>query len=169
MANGYLASQAPPSNLTAAWQEAFGQGGEGEDETPPPLPKLNGRQRIILVLEGREERVRYVVNYLRGYGLDINIIEYLYYRTDGGEEFLDIEAVHAPQESSNLQPSEAALLAESPADKQEAYRAYKATLLAGDERISVAPKKTGISFYKQIRDGRVFIGTIFLSREQMLV
>ncbi|MDX1417496.1 MAG: endonuclease NucS, partial [Candidatus Promineifilaceae bacterium] len=96
LANAYLARRTPPTNLTAAWQEAFGQGAPEDEETPGPMPALNGRQRIILVLEGREERVRHVVQYLRGFGIDINIVEYLYYRTDMGEEFLDIEAVHTP-------------------------------------------------------------------------
>lgn len=169
LANAYLARQTPPSNLTAAWQEAFGQGSAEDNETPTPLPQLNDRQRIILVLEGREERVRNVVNYLRGYGLDLNIVEYLYYRTDSGEEFLDIETVHTPQESPILQPSEAALLAEWPQEAGAAYRAYRDTLLTADDQIQVEPKKSGISFYKRTRDGRVFIGMISFSRAKMSI
>jgi hypothetical protein len=166
----YLARQEPGTTLPTAWQEAFGQSASYDDESPPALPQLNRRQRVVLVLEGRDDRVRSVVDYLRKHGIDINIVEYLYYRTESGEEFLDIEAAHTPQETSaRLQPSETSLLAEWPADAGEAYRAFRDSLITADDRIQVEPKKTGISFYKQVRDGRVFLGTIAPSRGGMRI
>lgn len=168
LAAAYLTRKEPGTPLPAAWEDAFGQSPSSDEESLPTLPQLNRRQRIVLVLEGRDDRVRSVVDYLRKHGIDINIVEYLYYRTESGEEFLDIDAVHTPQEASaSLQPSETSLLAEWPSDAGEAYRAFRNTLLTADEQIRVEPRKTGISFYKQVRDGRVFLGTIAPSQGGM--
>jgi hypothetical protein len=170
LAGDYLARRAQPTTLAAAWQEAFGQSDTEDDDALPVLPPdlaLNGKQRIILVLEGRDDRIRIVVDYLRRHGIEINIVEYLYYRTDSGEEFLDIEAVHTPQETAQALPSESGLLATWPQEAQNTYLAIKETLLGLDETITIEPRKSGISFYKRTRGGRVFIGTVYAHKSSM--
>ena len=160
LAEEYLDRQAEPVSLIRAWEEAFGPADGDEGERTAVLPSLNRQQRLVLVLEGRDERVRNVTAYLRRKGIDINVIEYLFYRTESGKEFLDMEAVYAAEEADSGRPDELSLVREWSAAEQESVSGIQEhTAGRGRTRSKWRPTKTGISFYKQTRDGRRFIGT----------
>ena len=122
---------------------------------------FNQRQRIVVVIEGANERVASVIRYLRSHGVDISLLEYRYYQTEGGEEILDIEQrVGAEQAVASRQSTprytEERLFAEWSEDVITSYKLFRDWLLQ-QETIIVFPQKSVISFYKQTHDGRVFI------------
>ena len=164
IASQYFAQKRPSFSLEEAWGQAFGPAGE-EAEAGGILPQadlqLNSRQRIFIVAEGRDERLATVIRYLRSKGLDINLLEYGYYQTDSGEEILDLEIRVGPESPlpggiTPIRPSEEKLLAAWPEDLRQTYAAFKDSLTKA-EGIIMHPTKSAMSFYRQARDGRVFI------------
>lgn len=94
LAAGYLSRQAPPLSLGEAWRQAFEPDSPTAGEGVATLPdgvQLNGRQRIILIIEGVDERLEAVVRYLAHQGLDVNLLSYRFYKIEGGEEILALE------------------------------------------------------------------------------
>lgn len=173
LANNYLGQRLPARTLADAWHEAFSPGRE-ETDTPVTLPaglRLNEHQRIILVLEGGDERTTTIVRYLRGLGVDIRLLEYRFYCIEGGEEILDVQiriGLETPTASSPPDtPTVAKVLARWPDVARDSFHTFHDTLLRLDPRVIVEPKKASISFYKQSRDGRVYIGSYQISRQQV--
>lgn len=162
----YLNSTQPGTSLEEAWAVAFG--GEVQDDesgTTSVVPLsdvgVNERQRIFLVVEGRDDRAASIVRYLHSYDLDINLLEYNYYQTEAGEEILDIEVrVGREEVVSRARPTarhtEEALLAKWPTETVKAYEIFRDRIMQ-EERLLIRPQKTAVSFYKNIRDGKVFV------------
>lgn len=162
VAERYLASRRPPTRLDAAYAAAFGTASEEIGSEGPPtttVPALNGRQRIIVAIEGPSERVISVARHLRDAGVDISVLVYRYYELDNGEPLLDVERVvggSAVQEAVAGQPTEASVLAQYPPAAQRAASAFKDALVA-DDSVVLSPAKRSFSFFKQTSAGRVFL------------
>jgi len=165
LAQSYLSERSLAPSFEAAWQQAFGgESGEGGEDAPslPSDLHLNERQRILIVIEGTNERVSAVVKYLRSLGIDIGLLEYRYYHIDGGEQILDVEhvvgheAVAAPSTGPRTRYTEGRLLDLWSDEGKAAYLAFRDHLLQ-DAQLVVSPQRSAISFYKQTRDGRVYI------------
>lgn len=164
IAEGYLRGQAPPRSLAGAWGQAFGRAGEMEEaaEAAVGLPAdvtLNDRQRLVVVLEGSNQRAAQVIRYLRSQGLDIVLQEYHYYQTEAGEEILDIEmrvGAESVESAPRSRYTEQEALTRFPADGLEGYYRFRDHLLKSGELV-MAPQRSAVSFYKPTRDGRVFI------------
>jgi hypothetical protein len=165
LAENYLSRKTPPQKIGEAWREAFAP--EREDgEVPISLPaglRLNEHQRIVLVLEGGDERTANVVRYLRGLGVDIYLVEYRFYLIESGEEILDVQ-IRVGRETRMTgpisdKPTLEKIFARWPEAAREPFHAFQNTLLQLDPRVVAEPKKSAISFYKQSRDGRVYIGS----------
>lgn len=169
LADEYLGRQTAPRHVAAAWREAFApemDDAQADPTSAPDLPagvRLNEHQRIILVLEGGDERTATVARYLRRLGVDIALVEYRLYRIEGGEEILDVQmrvGRELPAAGGvSDQPSEQKLLASWPDEARQPYFAFRTMLLDRDPLITAEMKKTGVSFYKRTRDGRVYLGT----------
>ena len=164
LARNYLAAKISSTSLEEVWRQAFGNGVEVEADASSALPadlRLNERQRVVMAIEGANERVTAVIKYLRSLGMDIGLLEYRYYQTEEGEQILDIEVAVGREQavSSTGAPTrytEERLLGDWTEEGKDAYLAFRNRLL-DDEQIVIAPQKSAISFYKQTRDGRVFI------------
>jgi len=152
----------PHSSLAQRWAETFAT----QDDTLPPdeLPahlRLNERQRIFLVVEGYDQRITDVAQYLRQSGIDFNLVTFHYYRTDSGEEMLNFELSLGPGQDGIVAPvdegpgeitEEVTVAGWSPAN-QSAYRSFRQRLLsAGEDALQVEPKKAAITIRKQMPD-----------------
>jgi len=166
IAHEYLSKTGTATSFEEGWAAAFG-GYVRDVETSIASSNLllevslNERQRIFLIVEGRDERAASIVRYLRSYGVDINLLEYNYYQTDAGEEILDIEIRVGREETptraiSTVRFTEESLFAKWPKESVDAYVLFRDHLLEA-ERLTIRPQKTAISFYKETRDGRVFV------------
>ncbi|GJM43154.1 MAG: hypothetical protein DHS20C20_34360 [Ardenticatenaceae bacterium] len=168
LANQYL----QPRTLAEAWHETFaGDVVAGEGETAVTLPQnlqLNSRQRIFVVIEGNDDRITAVARYLRTLGVDINLIEYRYYRIQSGEEMLDIELTVGPEQDSpatrqvtgSTKFTEEKVYSQWSVPVQRLYFRFREQLLAADDQLQISPQKSAVSFYKQTRDARVYICSI---------
>lgn len=164
LADDYLRELTPPRTLAPAWREAFAP--EKDDEANATLPidvRLNEHQRVILVLEGGDERTEAVVRYLRRLGVGIGLVEYRFYRIEGGEQILDVQTRVGRElpvtAGVSEQPSEQKLLAHWPETARQPYLAFRNVLLERDPLIMPEPKKSAVSFYKRTPDGRVYMGS----------
>jgi hypothetical protein len=163
MAEHYLAQRPSRPSLAEAWGQTFANQ-DGEEDAPPELPagvRLNGRQRLIVVAEGANERILTVARYLRSAGVDITVLDYAYYRTGSGEELLNVEQrvgqeTMPPVDRTRPPLTEERLIELWGAEGAASYVAFRDTLLDGCD-LTIAPRKTAISFYKHARDGRVFV------------
>lgn len=160
MAETYFNRNGNVSSLAQAWQQGFG------DEFQEA--KLNSQQRIFLVIEGDNERIASIVRYLRGSGLDISLLSYSYYRTESNEEILHIER-QVGDESPALSgggtrslPTEESLLNTWGPEVRQVYAAFRERMTA--QGLSIRPKKSGLSFYKQTRDDLVFVCFVYDSQ-----
>lgn len=172
LAESYLGQKGTPRSLGETWREAFSPEREdGEAATTLTGLRLNEHQRIILVLEGGDERTESIVHYLRRLGVDICLVEYRFYRIESGEEILDVEIRIGRETPTGTAltdtPSVTKVLARWPDAAQELFYAFRDTLLGLDPRVVVQPRKTSISFYKQSRDGRVYIGSYWSSQQDV--
>lgn len=168
LANNYL----QPRTLAEAWHETFaGEVEVVEGETAVTLPanlQLNSHQRIFVVMEGNDDRITAVARYLRTLGVDINLIEYRYYRIQSGEEMLDFELTVGPEQDTpatrqvtgSTKYTEEKVTTQWSAPMQQLYFRFKQRLLEADESLQIAPQKTAASFYKQTRDARVYVCSI---------
>ncbi len=156
-----------------AWQQSFGGVVESNAAQQSAILadyELNKHQRIVVVIEGANERIESVIRYLRARGVDISLIEYSYYKTDGGEEILDFER-RVGQEGVASVPerrpryTEEALVESWSEDAKEAYQVFREQLLKQDG-IIIKPQKSAIGFYKQTRDGRAFVCTFNAAHEK---
>jgi Holliday junction resolvase-like predicted endonuclease len=148
IAEDYLRKKGSAQSFDEAWQETFG--GDLEWTT------LNKQQRLFVVLKGEDERITSVARFLRTSGVDISLLTYNFYQTEGGEEILNFEMEVGPLE--DLPPTkltEDTLLRGWDAAAVEAYGAFKSVLLTGGLFLSL--RKTGMSFIKQTGEGPVFI------------
>ena len=177
LANNYL----QPRTLAEAWQATFaGEVGESDGETAVSLPvnlQLNSHQRIFVVVEGNDDRITAVARYLRTLGVDMNLLEFRYYRIKSGEEMLDFELTVGPEQdtpatrqvTSSGKYTEEKVYAQWTAPMQQLYFRFKQRLLAADETLQISPQKTAVSFYKQTRDARVYLCSINAHGEQLNV
>lgn len=177
LANNYL----QPHTLAEAWHETFaGEVELVEGETAVTLPanlQLNSHQRIFVVIEGNDDRITAVARYLRALGVDINLIEYRYYRIQSGEEMLDFELTVGPEQDTpatrqvtgSTKYTEEKVTAQWSAPMQQLYFRFKQRLLTADESLQISPQKTAVSFYKQTRDARVYVCSINVYGDQISV
>lgn len=175
LANNYLQSR----TLAEAWHEAFaGEVTEVEGETAVTLPatlQLNTHQRIFVVVEGNDDRITAVARYLRTQGVDINLIEYRYYRIKSGEEMLDFELTVGPEQDTpatrqvtgSTKYTEEKVYTQWSTAMQQLYFQFKQQLLDADEGLQISPQKTAVSFYKQTRDARVYVCSINVYGDQI--
>jgi hypothetical protein len=125
-----------------------------------PRESLNRRQPLFVVIEGEDERLASLVRFLRAYNLEITLLQYSYYRSASGEEILDIERVVGGDEvvaSSPVAgvPTEPGLVNGWSQDSQTSYSIIRERFVGAG--LSPKPKKSGISFSKQSKTGRVFV------------
>lgn len=177
LASSYLQTR----TLAEAWQETFaGEVGDGVADTAVSLPanlQLNSHQRIFVVVEGNDDRITAVARYLRTLGVDINLIEFRYYRIKSGEEMLDVELVVGPEQDSpatrqvtgSTKYTEEKVYSQWSTPMQQLYFRFRQRLLAADETLQLSPQKTAVSFYKQTRDARVYLCSINAHGEQLNV
>jgi hypothetical protein len=158
LAQTYFSQQDAPLSLEKAWQDAFG---DADENDLIDLPRLNDQQRVFVVIEGGNERVTAVIRYLRSLGVDITLLEYRYYQTESGEEFLDIEQRIGREQvisaAGSFSPTLEALLASWTPEMRKQFHIFRDCLLAADSQISQQATKTSVSFYKTTRNGRVFL------------
>jgi hypothetical protein len=177
LANNYL----QPRTLAEAWQETFaGEVGADEEETAVSLPanlQLNSHQRIFVVVEGNDDRITAVARYLRTQSVDINLVEYRYYRIQSGEEMIDFELTVGPEQDTpatrqvtgSSKYTEEKVYTQWSAPMQQLYFRFKQRLLAADDQLQISPQKTAVSFYKQTRDARVYLCSIHANGDQLTV
>ncbi|MEZ4592140.1 MAG: hypothetical protein R3D55_13510 [Chloroflexota bacterium] len=177
LANQYL----QPRSLAEAWQATFaGEVGEGDEETAVSLPanlQLNSHQRIFVVVEGNDDRITAVARYLRTLGVDMNLLEFRYYRIKSGEEMLDFELTVGPEQDTpatrqvtgSTKYTEEKVYSQWSTPMQQLYFRFRQRLLAADETLQIWPQKTAVSFYKQMRDARVYLCSINAHGEQINV
>lgn len=165
IAESYLAKADPAATLEERWALAFGTEVQEESGDFEPITlteiNLNLRQRTFVVIEGRNERVEGTIRYLRSHGIDINLLEYTYYQTEGGEEFLDIESrvggsASIGETKAQKPVTQEALLANWPQETVDGFHKFRNKILT-QEGMSYEANRTLFSFYKMSRDGRVFI------------
>lgn len=167
LASAYLKEQDPPISLDEAWRQTFvgssdPDGGDSTDTFGDLV--LNAHQRIIVVTEGTNERIKLVIRYLRSLDLDIGLLEYRYYQTEAGEEILDIEiGVDIDQPPISPVPSprpprhtEREVLDKWDSALVEAYQVFRDHLLQQDG-VALDPKATMISFRLQTRDENIYV------------
>lgn len=154
LAEDYLRKRQSDGSFSSAWRGTF--------NTDLPTASLNARQRLFVLTEGDHERLTAVARYLRSCGVDINLLRYNYYRTESGEEILDIEVSVGSEEGpvagssrSIALPTEEDLLQDWGDAIALVYRTLRDRLAAAG--LAIRPKKSGISFNKQTRDGLAFI------------
>jgi hypothetical protein len=128
-----------------------------------------------VVVEGNDDRITAVARYLRTQGVDINLIEYRYYRIKSGEEMLDIELTVGPEQdtpatrqvTSLSKYTEEKVYTQWAAPMQQLYSRFKQRLSGADETLQISPQKSAVSFYKQTRDARVYLCSINAHRDQL--
>lgn len=153
IADQYLQRKGGGLGFPQAWQQAFG--------TELESTELNTRQRIIVVIEGENERLSAVTRFLRASGVDISLLEYRYFCTESGDELFSIdkqvsdEDPPPPNAPPAIRPTEDGVLRGWHEDARRVYSLFRDCLIANG--LSLKPKKSGISFNKQTRDGLVFI------------
>ena len=76
----YLRKQRADDSFEAAWKRTFG--------SPQPNALLNVEPRVFVVIEGDDARMFSMANFLRRCGVEITLLTYGFYRTDGGEQFI---------------------------------------------------------------------------------
>jgi hypothetical protein len=158
LAQTYLNKLPNRTSFEEAWRQTFG---EIEEQGGGIIPQLNSQQRIIIVTEGGSERITAVARYLRSSGLDITLLEYRYYRTESGEEILDLER-RIGREQVALTTSQPAvtiqtLLNSWPPVMREMFYIFRDRLLTADNQIDYEAHKTVVSFYKSTGNRPVFI------------
>lgn len=150
IAQSYLRKNSSFQSLSDAWEDAYGT------EYKPEL--CNAGQRVFVVTEGENDRMSSLVRYLRSNGLDISLFQYEYYRSDMGEELLNIRLTigdkQAPSKETSM-PSEAKLVDEWSANISRNYEVFRNNLL--DAGLYTKPKKSGMSFHIQTNKWPVFI------------
>jgi len=150
VATSYFRGQGIEKDLHQAWVDTYGT------ELKPA--HINEIQRIFVVIEGEDARLTRLVKYLRATGVDISLFRYDFYRSDGGEELLNIHLDVGEQESSpqeEQKPNEQRLL-ESWSDRlEESYEAFRDKLFEGG--LYSQPKKSGMSFLVQTKKWPVFV------------
>jgi hypothetical protein len=157
LAHSYFSQQDTPLSLEKAWQDAFG---DADEDDLIELPRLNDQQRVFVIIEGGNERVTAVIRYLRSLGVDITLLEYRYYQTESGEEFLDIEQRIGQEQvisGASTSPTLEALLASWSNAMRKQFHIFRERLLDADGAISQQAGKTLVSFYKTTRNGRIFL------------
>jgi hypothetical protein len=154
IAESYLQQKTPDLSLEQAWQQTFGSELQETD--------LNTQQRIFVVIEGENERIASIARYLRVSGLDINLLKYSYYRTEGNEEILQVEKQVSDEETGlsakrkvKSWPTEDSLVESWSSEVQQVYAVFREQMV--NQGLSVRTKKSGVSFYKQTRDDLVFV------------
>ena len=162
IAEAYLAKSPQPQSFNAAWQNTFG--------TDPTEIALNSQQRVFVVIEGRDDRLKAVAQFLRTSGVDISLLTYSFYETDTREEMLAIELEVGPEEdapTAESKPSEARLLSVWDAKATESYTTFRDVMLANG--LFLRPMKSGISFLKQTQEGPVFVCFFNAHKSTLLV
>lgn len=160
IAEDYLRKKQPSQALAEAWQETFG--------TQLDQASLNREQRVFILIEGQDERITSVAQFLRNSGVDISLLSYSFYQTESGEEILSIEMHVGSTEdaaTAGARPSEAALLRGWDAAAVDAYEAFKTALLA--QGLFLKPQKSGMSFIKQTPRAPVFVCFFYATGPQV--
>ena len=147
-----------------AWRQTFGGSSDFINNSASGGLVLNAHQRIFIITEGTNERVKTVVRYLRSLNMDIRLLEYRYYQTEIGEEILDIEdGIDTDLASVGLTSylksggfSETELLNKWDAALKATYHSFRDRILQMDN-MRLEPKASQASFYGQSRKGRVYI------------
>jgi hypothetical protein len=146
----YLHGKKQGPSLEEAWTNTFA--------TELAQLRLNSQQRVFVVIEGQDDRLRSVAEYLRTSGVDISLVTYSFYKTESGEELLDLKVEIGPEEdaaTAESKPSEAGLLGTWDAPAVDAYTAFKEVMV--QRGLILRPQKTGISFVMQTSEGPVFV------------
>jgi Holliday junction resolvase-like predicted endonuclease len=141
--------------LAQAWQQVF------DSELPNLSP--DAQHRIFVVIEGENDKLTSVVNYLRNAGVDISLLSYNFYRTESDDEILDIEKIIGDDEKitpsdqggTQVFPSEMELLEKWRDEVKQAYQVFKDKVVQNNLVYSV--KKTQVSYRKITKEGRLFI------------
>ncbi len=127
------------------------------------------------MIEGNDDRITAVVRYLRTLGVDMNLIEYRYYRIQSGEEMLDFELTVGPEQdtpttrqvSGSTKYTEEKVYTQWLMPMQQLYFRFKKRLLDADETLQISPQKSAVSFYKQTRDARVYLCSLNAHKDQL--
>jgi hypothetical protein len=151
IALAYLQRSDGSASLAEAWRRTF--------NLELPRTELNARQRIFVVIEGDDDRLGGLVRFLRNSGVDISLLKYSYYRTESGEEILNLEKEVGDEEPGRQPatdfPTEEALVASWTQEARDAYGAARDRFLAYG--LLPRAKKSGVSFTKQGSSGPVFV------------
>lgn len=150
IADDYLRRNRTSQTFEEAWQETFG--------TDADEAKLNKQQRLFIVIEGENERITSVAQFLRGSGVDISLLTYNLYQTASGEEILNFEMAVGSKEdavTAETRPTEGTILHAWDDAAIEAYTAFKEILV--QKGLYLKPQKSGISFIKQTAESSVFV------------
>lgn len=156
IAESYLGQRKPGLSLEEAWQQMFG----GD----LPSLSLNEQHRVVIVVEGENDRIASVAQYLRDAGVDISLLTYNYYRTENNEEILNIDKEVGEDERSpsgtalarsSVLPTESELVNSWSPEAREAYVAFKDRMAR--DNITYKLRRSQISFNKQTGDGTAFI------------
>ncbi|MBC8549162.1 MAG: DUF91 domain-containing protein [Candidatus Brocadiales bacterium] len=154
IAESYFA-QKKSLSLVQAWQHVF------NSELPNLSPGV--QHRIFIVIEGENERLTSVAKYLRNAGVDISMLAYNFYRTEGDDEILDIEKiigddekfVSSDQSGTHAFPTESELMEKWRNEVREAYLVFKEKIVQHDLVYMI--KKTQISYRKITNEGKIFV------------
>jgi Holliday junction resolvase-like predicted endonuclease len=154
IANSYLQNQ-DGKKIEQAWQGVF------DSKLPDLSPKT--QHRIFVVIEGEDDRLKSVAEYLRSAGVDISLLAYKFYRTDNNDEFLSLQKL--VRDDNKVQsvagsrvraiPTEGELLKIWSEEVRLAYNTFKDKLLQQDLTYTV--KKTQVSFRKMTSEGSTFV------------
>lgn len=152
IAEAYFVRRQTGLTFEQTWQQTFNTEFQGTI--------LNQQHRVLVVIEGGNERMESVTRYLRKAGLDISLLTYSYYRTESSEEILLINKEVGDDETisenkSSLIPSESELVGGWQSNVQEAFGIFRD--LMNKANITYKVKRTQISFNKQTSAGSTFI------------
>lgn len=160
LAQNHFAKSQTGRTFEETWQNTFNI--DSDEETTIPI--LNTQQRTIIVAEGNDERIESVVRYLHENRFDIHLLAFRFFQ-EADQEYLDFEQVVggeleiSTKQTSPVRYSESNILSQWAEIGKVPFYKFKEILLNGDPQIVYVPMKSSFSFYKNTRDGRVFIGT----------
>lgn len=161
----YLRKQRADDSFDAAWKRTF--------SNAPPDSLLNAEPRVFVVIEGDDARMFSMASFLRRCGVEITLLTYNFYRTDGGEQLLEMRTrvgfsdAEPTRTRSSGHFEEADVTTKWSALGQETYVAFKEELLHAGLHVRV--KKTAVSFHLQTRDEPVFVCMFYESGSQAVL
>lgn len=164
VANEYLGRGQRDRRLDHAWTATFNTG--------LPRDALNSGQRLHVIVEGDDRRLIAMTSFLRSCGVDITLLAYNFYRTDGGEQIMDLRRLVGDEDDARTpsrarhRPSEQDVVGSWPQRSVDAFRTLQEILLA--HGLVSKAKKTNISFSLQTREDLVFICNVHASKDMLV-